>query len=136
MKKRSLLGVILLLLGIAIAFFIHQGVNCHFRPMDNCKGRTVRLDMDLEDAVTDGNWEAMSGDVNFEPKLQRTINVDIRYVLFVIDKYAGATNLIDELDIHKSEPQPLREEEETPAEYTFLMRNAECEMRNKPTGIR
>ena len=58
----------------------------------------------------------MSGDVNFEPKLQRTINVDIRYVLFVIDKYAGATNLIDELDIHKSEPQPLREEEETPAE--------------------
>lgn len=54
MKKRSLLGVILLLLGIAIAFFIHQGVNCHFRPMDNFKGRMVRLDMDLEDAVTDG----------------------------------------------------------------------------------
>ena len=54
----------------------------------------------------------MSGDVNFEPKLQRTINVDIRYVLFIIDKYAGATNLISELDIRKSEPQPIREEEE------------------------
>ena len=47
----------------------------------------------------DGNWEAMSGDIAFEKRLQRTINVDIRYVLFVIDKYAGAQNLIDELTI-------------------------------------
>jgi hypothetical protein len=47
----------------------------------------------------DGNWEAMSGDIAFEDKLQRTISVDIRYVLFVIDKYAGATNLIDEMTI-------------------------------------
>ncbi len=45
----------------------------------------------------DGNWEAMSGDIAFEPELQRTINVDIRYVLFVIDKYAGAERLIGEL---------------------------------------
>jgi len=47
----------------------------------------------------DGNWEAMSGNIAFEPSLQRTINVDIRYVLFVIDKLAGAQNLIDELTI-------------------------------------
>jgi len=47
----------------------------------------------------DGNWEAMSGNILFEPELQRTINVDIRYVLFVIEKYAGATNLINELKI-------------------------------------
>jgi hypothetical protein len=47
----------------------------------------------------------MSGDINFEPRLQRTINVDARYVLFVIDKFAGATNLIEELTIVKSEPQ-------------------------------
>ncbi len=47
----------------------------------------------------DGNWEAMSGDIAFEPELQRTINVDIRYVLFIIDKLAGAQNLIDELTI-------------------------------------
>lgn len=47
----------------------------------------------------DGNWEAMSGDIAYEPELQRTINVDIRYVLFVIDKYAGAQNLIEELTI-------------------------------------
>ncbi len=47
----------------------------------------------------DGNWEAMSGNIAFEPDLQRCINVDIRYVLFIIDKYAGATNLIDEMTI-------------------------------------
>ncbi|MEM7162976.1 MAG: S46 family peptidase [Bacteroidota bacterium] len=45
----------------------------------------------------DGNWEAMSGDIAFEPELQRTISVDIRYVMFVIDKYAGAKNLIEEM---------------------------------------
>ncbi len=47
----------------------------------------------------DGNWEAMSGNIAFEPALQRTINVDIRYVLFIIDKFAGAQNLIKELDL-------------------------------------
>ena len=47
----------------------------------------------------DGNWEAMSGNICFEPELQRTINVDIRYVLFIIDKYAGAKNLISEMKI-------------------------------------
>jgi len=49
----------------------------------------------------DGNWEAMSGDIAFEPELQRTISVDIRYVLFVIDKYAGCKRIIDELTIVK-----------------------------------
>ena len=47
----------------------------------------------------DGNWEAMSGDIAFEDKLQKCINVDIRYTLFIIDKYAGATNLIEEMTI-------------------------------------
>jgi hypothetical protein len=47
----------------------------------------------------DGNWEAMSGDIAFEPGLQRTISVDIRFVLWVVDKYAGATNLIKEMTI-------------------------------------
>ena len=74
-------------------------------PIMNGKGELIGL-------AFDGNWEAMSGDVNFEPRLQRTINVDARYVLFVIDKYAGATNLINELDIVKSEPKPIREETE------------------------
>ena len=49
----------------------------------------------------DGNWEAMSGDVAFETELQKCINVDIRYVLFIIDKYAGATNLIEEMTLVK-----------------------------------
>ncbi|MBO7460495.1 MAG: S46 family peptidase, partial [Bacteroidales bacterium] len=74
-------------------------------PIMNGKGELIGL-------AFDGNWEAMSGDVNFEPKLQRTINVDIRYVLFIIDKVYGATNLIDELDIHKAMPEPIRVEEE------------------------
>ena len=47
----------------------------------------------------DGNWEAMSGDIYFEPNIQRTISVDIRYTLFIIDKYAGAKHLIDEMNV-------------------------------------
>ncbi len=52
---------------------------------------------DLIGLAFDGNWEAMSGDVAFEPELQRTIAVDVRYVLFVIDKFAGAGWLLDEM---------------------------------------
>jgi hypothetical protein len=47
----------------------------------------------------DGNWEAMSGDVAFEEDMQRTICVDIRFVLFVIDKFAGAKHLVDEMKL-------------------------------------
>ncbi len=47
----------------------------------------------------DGNWEAMSGDISYEPELQRTISVDIRYVLWTIDKYAGAKHLVDEMTL-------------------------------------
>jgi len=54
---------------------------------------------DLIGLAFDGNWEAMSGDIAFEPDLQRTINVDIRYVMFIIDKFANAQNLIDEIKI-------------------------------------
>jgi hypothetical protein len=39
----------------------------------------------------------MSGDIFFEDQIQRTISVDIRYVLFIVDKYAGAKHLIDEM---------------------------------------
>ncbi|MDD5361066.1 MAG: S46 family peptidase [Ignavibacteria bacterium] len=47
----------------------------------------------------DGNSEAMSSDLHFDPALQRCINVDIRYVLLIIEKYAGASNLISEMKI-------------------------------------
>lgn len=63
-------------------------------PVINGDGQLIGL-------AFDGNWEAMSGDIMFEPALQRTINVDIRYVLFIIDKFAGATNLINELTLVK-----------------------------------
>ena len=59
-------------------------------PVLNDRGALIGL-------AFDGNWEAMSGDIAFEPELQRTIAVDIRYVLFVVDKFAGAGWLLDEL---------------------------------------
>jgi hypothetical protein len=61
-------------------------------PMLNGRGELTGL-------AFDGNWEAMSGDIYFDPILKRTIAVDIRYVLFIIDKFAGAKNLIDEIVI-------------------------------------
>ncbi len=61
-------------------------------PILNDKGELLGL-------AFDGNWEAMSGDVIFEPSLQRCINVDIRYVLFIIDKFGGAGYLLDEMKI-------------------------------------
>ena len=61
----------------------------------------------------DGNWEAMSGDIAFENKLQRTISVDVRYILFIIDKFANAKNIIDELTLVKiSEEERLEKEKE------------------------
>lgn len=67
----------------------------------NSGSPVINGDGELIGLAFDGNWEAMSGDIAFEPALQRTINVDIRYVLFIIDKYAGAQNIIDELTIVK-----------------------------------
>ncbi|MBI5539269.1 MAG: S46 family peptidase [Bacteroidia bacterium] len=63
-------------------------------PVLNSQGELIGI-------AFDGNWEAMSGDIAFEPALQRTISVDIRYVLFIIDKFAGAKNLVDEMMIVK-----------------------------------
>jgi len=63
-------------------------------PVLNGKGELIGL-------AFDGNIEAMAGDVIFDPKLQRTINVDIRYVLWLIDKYSGAKHIVDEMTIVK-----------------------------------
>jgi hypothetical protein len=63
-------------------------------PVLNGKGELIGL-------AFDGNIEAMAGDVIFDQKLQKTINVDIRYVLFIIDKYAGAKHIVDEMTIVK-----------------------------------
>ncbi|HPT32198.1 MAG TPA: S46 family peptidase [Prolixibacteraceae bacterium] len=61
-------------------------------PVINANGELIGI-------AFDGNWEAMSGDIAFEPDLQRTISVDIRFVLWVVDKYAGATHLIKEMKV-------------------------------------
>ena len=54
---------------------------------------------ELIGAAFDGNWESLSGDINFDNNLQRCIAVDIRYVLFIIDKLGGCKHLIDEMTI-------------------------------------
>ncbi|HPT42671.1 MAG TPA: S46 family peptidase [Paludibacteraceae bacterium] len=61
-------------------------------PVFNAKGELIGL-------AFDGNWEALSGDIVFEPNMQRTISVDIRYVLFIMEKVGGADRLIKELTI-------------------------------------
>lgn len=61
-------------------------------PVLNGKGELIGL-------AFDGNIEAMAGDVIFDKNLQRTINVDARFILFIIEKYAGAKHLIDEMTI-------------------------------------
>lgn len=63
-------------------------------PVLNGKGELIGL-------AFDGNIEAMAGDVIFDNKLQRTINVDIRYVLWVIDNFSGAKHIVDEMTIVK-----------------------------------
>lgn len=63
-------------------------------PVINGKGELIGC-------AFDGNWEAMSGDIFFETQIQRTIAVDIRYVLFIIDKFGGAKHLVDEMTIVK-----------------------------------
>ncbi|MBK6371272.1 MAG: S46 family peptidase [Flavobacteriales bacterium] len=56
----------------------------------------------------DGNWEAMSGDIAFEPELQRTISVDIRYVLWTIDTFAGASHLVDEMTLVQRKAEEMK----------------------------
>jgi hypothetical protein len=60
----------------------------------NARGELIGL-------AFDGNWESLSGDINFDDNLQRCINVDIRYVLFVIDKLGNCKRLIEEMNIVK-----------------------------------
>jgi len=63
-------------------------------PVINGNGELIGL-------AFDGNWEAMTGDIAFEPDLQRCISVDIRYVLWVMDIYSGAGYLLNEMDIRQ-----------------------------------
>lgn len=63
-------------------------------PVLNTRGKLIGINFDR-------NWEGVGGDIQYLPDYQRSIIVDIRYVLFVIDKYAGAGYLLEEMDIVK-----------------------------------
>ena len=61
-------------------------------PMFDANGHVIGL-------AFDGNWEAMAGDISFDPALQRCIGVDIRFVLWIIDRWGGGKNIIKELGV-------------------------------------
>ena len=67
----------------------------------NSGSPVINADGHLIGTAFDGNWEAMSGDIYFEPNIQRTISCDIRYTLWLVDKCYGATNIIEELELIK-----------------------------------
>jgi hypothetical protein len=68
-------------------------------PVLNAKGELIGL-------CFDGNYEALSHKIAFDKDLNRTINVDVRYILWVVDKVGGATNIIEELDLKKQPVKP------------------------------
>jgi len=70
----------------------------------------INSEGELIGVAFDGNWEAMSGDIFFEPNIQRTIVCDIRYILWIIEKCYGAQNLIDEMDIRL---RPSKDEDDS-----------------------
>ena len=78
---------------------------CFLTNLDITGGNSGSPVLDADGALIglafDGNWEAMSGDVMFEPDLQRCICVDIRFVLLMMDKFGGAGYLLDEMNILK-----------------------------------
>ena len=78
-------------------------VTCFLTNLDITGGNSGSPVMDADGNLIglafDGNWEAMSSDVMFEPSLQRCICVDIRYVLLMMDKFGGAGYLLDEMNI-------------------------------------
>lgn len=92
-------------------------------PVINGKGELIGT-------AFDGNWEAMSGDIAFEPDLQRTISVDIRYTLFVVEKYAGAKHLIDEMTIIKDDSR-AKAKKEMMDKYLALIDLGDAEMDHK-----
>jgi hypothetical protein len=78
-------------------------------PVINGRGELIGI-------AFDGNWEAMSGDIAFEPELQRMISVDIRYVLWTIDKFAGAGHLVDEMTLVQGTRETSAVDLEQPAQ--------------------
>ena len=63
----------------------------------NSGSPVIDADGNLIGIAFDGNSEALSGDIVFEPEWQKTINLDVRYLLWIVDKYANNRRIIDEL---------------------------------------
>ncbi len=77
---------------IAFAATTHTTGGNSGSPVMNGNGELIGINFDR-------NWEGVGGDIQFLPDYQRSIIVDIRYVLFIIDKFAGATHLIEEMEL-------------------------------------
>ena len=67
----------------------------------NSGSPVLDADGNLIGLAYDGNWEAMSGDIKFDTRFKRTICLDVRYLLWCMDKLGGATNLVNELNLVK-----------------------------------
>ncbi|MDP2386366.1 MAG: S46 family peptidase [Bacteroidota bacterium] len=67
----------------------------------NSGSPVLDADGNLIGLAYDGNWEAMSGDIKFDTRFKRTICLDVRYLLWCMDKLGGATNLVNELQLVK-----------------------------------
>jgi len=67
----------------------------------NSGSPVINADGHLIGTAFDGNWEAMSGDIFFEPNIQRTISLDVRYTMWLVDKCYGAGHLVDEMTLIK-----------------------------------
>jgi hypothetical protein len=80
-------------LPVAFAATTHTTGGNSGSPVMNGNGELIGINFDR-------NWEGVGGDIQYLPDYQRSIIVDIRYVLFIIDKYAGASHLISEMEIN------------------------------------
>ncbi len=114
-------------------------VTCFIGDLDITGGNSGSPVMDgngnLIGIAFDGNWEAMSGDIAYEKDLQRTICVDIRYVLFIVDKLMGGKNIVDELTYYVPAPPPMKPVEQNPVEVApELKKNEKDNPKEKTKG--
>ena len=79
---------------VAFAATTHTTGGNSGSPVMNANGELIGINFDR-------NWEGVGGDIQYLPDYQRSIIVDVRYVLFLIDKFAGAGYLLDEMDLAK-----------------------------------
>ena len=82
-----------------MAVMLCQMVICLSASCCNSGSPVLNENGELIGCAFDGNWESLSGDINFDNNLQRCINLDIRYVLFILEKLGNCGHLINEMTI-------------------------------------